>query len=261
MSNYTINNFKTDLFNAMITRNPIYSNRPLGNSLNINLWSDKKINSFYTGIITAHKLFFLKELSLNDFARLVICVSMQESTGNYNLGVKKIDFKDHTSHGIIQVTPGSVLIDYYNYGKPIVDINGKFILNPSDILNLDTSDPGPCVVVWALYTKACVLFGMSFNEYVNRIEWYSNPSEVTKDIGNCLFNWLAGPRNDRFINKNAFDDYYKRILDYYVSSSFGNKAKFDNILNTKIDNTIIGIYDKNNCKINNRNTSLNAKLI
>jgi hypothetical protein len=261
MSNtYTVTQFKNDLFNAMITRNPIYSGRGLGNSSNINLWNDKKVQSFYNGVLTAHKLFFSNELSLINYARLMICESMQESTGDYNLGVKKVDFNDHTSHGIIQVTPGSVLIDYYNYGKPIVDINDDFILNPADVLNLDLSDPGVCIVIWALYTKNSVLMGMSFNEYINRIKWHSTPSNVTKDVGNCLFNWLGGPRNDRHANNSPFDDYYKRILDYYVCSGFGTKAEFDSILDTKLNDKIFGIYDIHDCKINNRDTVISAIL-
>lgn len=258
MSLYTLTQFKEDLINAMINRNPVYSGRGLGNSLNINLWTDKKIKRFYDGIVTAHGLFFIKEFSLKDFARLIICESMQESTGDYNLGVKKIDFTDHTSHGIIQITPASVVLDYYNYGYPIVDINGNFILNPNDIMNLDTSDPGMSIVLWAFYTKNCVNMGMSFNEYINRKIWYSKPSNVTKDLGNCMFNWLGGPRNDRHSNNSPFDDYYKRILDYYVCSGFGTKEDFDRLISIKLDETLIGIYDilKPISKINNRNTFL-----
>jgi hypothetical protein len=258
MSNqsYPITQFKTDLFNAMVSRNPIYSNRPLGNSSNISLWTDKKIQSFYDGILTAHKLFFQKELTLINYARLMICESMQESTGDYNLGVKKIDFNDHTSHGIIQVTPGSVLLDYFNYGKPIVDNHNKLILNPSNILDLDTSDPGTCIVAWSFYTKNSVLLGMSMNEYVNRIAWHSMPTNVTRDIGNCMYCWLGGPRNDRHVNLQGWNDYYLRILDYFVCSNFGSKQDFDNILDTKLDNNIYGLYDLVDAKINNRDTCI-----
>jgi hypothetical protein len=254
MVKYSVDQFKKDLFNAMVSRPGKYSGRALGDTSKQSLWTDAKITSFYNGITAAHVVFFSNEMVLQDFARLIISESMQESTGDYRLGVKPVDFTDHTSQGIIQVTSGSVLKDAKAWMKPIIGVNQRFILNPNDIEKLDLSDPGVCIVIWAWYTKNSVLMKMSMAEYGHRIEWYSQPSSVIPDYGNCLLTWLAGPRHNRHTNYAPFEDYYLRILDYYVASGFGTKEQFDNLLNTRLNPKLVGIYDMMNNKINNRNT-------
>ena len=258
MSNYSISQFKLDLFNTMKSRPNagLYSGRALGNSANIPLWTDDKIKSFYNGVLTAHSIFF-NNMQLIDLARLIICESCQESTGDYRLGVKPIDFEDHTSHGIIQVTPGSVLLDYYNYGKPILDVNKKMILSPSMVKSLDLSDPGVCIVIWAWYIRNGVAMGVSMNEWINREIWYITVGGVTRDYGNCLYTWLSGPNHSRDRKTDpGFDDYHFRLLDYYIASGYGDKEKYEQLLSTPFEDTIIGVYETADNKINNRDTSI-----
>jgi hypothetical protein len=236
---YTEDTFAADLFNAMQSRpSGQYSGRPLGNSANAKLWTPAKLHSLWLGVRTARDLFY-RELSLQSFARLNICECMQESTGNYRLGVtgRPVNLADHASCGIIQVTPGSVLLDYKNWG---LRIGG---LDPAAVLRMDLSDPGPCVVLWAWYTRNCVATGVSFEEFGNRVAWNTPKGDVTRDVGNALFQWLAGPHNDRH-HPDAhpgFDDYYKRILDYYTASGFGSKAQFDGVLATTFGTNLIGV--------------------
>lgn len=256
---YNISNLQVDLFNAMKSRpnGGVYSGRALGNSANIPLWTPDKIQSYFNGIVTAHNLFFT-ELSLKDFAQLIVCESCQESTGDYRLGVKPVDLNDHSSAGIIQVTPGSVLLDYQNWGVPIIDVTGKIILNPQSVLDLDLNDPGVCVVIWAFYTKNVVVMGVSLNEYGNRVAWNIPTGEMTRDFGNAQAVWLSGGgvSNDRHTTtgQRAYQDYYNRILDYYIASGFGTKVQFDNLLNTPLNNKVLAVYNIENNLIDNRDT-------
>jgi hypothetical protein len=252
---YDITQFKADLFNCMKSRpnGGVYSGRALGNTENIKLWNDKLIERFYSGIVTAHNLFHF-EHELIDFARLVICECMQESTGNYRLGCKKVDFSDHTSHGIIQVTPGSVLKDYRDWGVPIMDVSGAMILSPSLTHEIDTTDPKVSVIIWAWYTKNCVNATMSLAEYFNRDLWNLAPRDITQTYQTAMLTWLSGPSNCAVKNFASFKDYYLRILDYYTQSGFGNKETFDKLLSTKLQGGMIGVMSGRNQKFQNRDT-------
>jgi hypothetical protein len=233
---YTFSVFKRDLLYALRSRPGVYSNRALGDSSKRALWTDAKLLSLYNGITTSHSVFFSKELKLSEYARLIIAECMQESTGDYNLNVHPISFTDHRSQGIIQVTPGSVLIDYKKWGMPVPGTT----LHPDTIQKVDLSDPGVCIVIWAWYTKNCVQMKMSMNEYANKTKWNSQASEfVVQDIGNCMFTWLGGPRSDRTNDPKGFEDYYLRILDYFVQSKFGSKNKFDALIARRISPGIV----------------------
>jgi hypothetical protein len=257
MPSYTQQDLQNDMFNAMKSRpnGGFYSGRALGNNANLAMWTPDKVHSYYEGIVTSHNLFFYY-LGLRDFARLVICESMQESTGDYNLGVKPVNFKDHTSQGIIQVTSGSVVLDYYNWGQPIIGVSGKMAMSPSAVPRMNFADPGLSVVMWAWYTSNGVKMGVSMNEYGNRVKWNIRTGGVTRDFGNCMWTWLGGPHNDRHnpATSSGYEDYYKRILDYYTQSGFGSKAEFDALLDTKLDTGIRAMYATQNNAIDNRDT-------
>ena len=174
---------------------------------------------------------FFQQFDLKSFARLIICEGLQESTGDYNLGCKPVDFNDHTSHGFLQVTPGSVLIDFKNVG---IKFDDEF--DPVNTANFDTSNLKLQVLIWSWYTYNCVNAGVSLNEYVNRKAWNTQGiGGVTADYSNCQLVWLAGPRNDRHSNgAAAYKDYHDRITDYFVSSAFGTQADFENLINTSV---------------------------
>lgn len=254
---YSIDDFTKDWMHAMISRpnEGHFSGRALGNTANQALWTTAKTTSFYNGIVAAYLNFFRSEFAdLKTFARLVMCECMQESTGNYNLGVRPVDFKDHTSHGLIQVTPASVLLDYKNYGQPIVDANGKLLVVPSLTKEFDLSDPGINIIIWAWYTKNCVIMGVSMNEWVHKDVWHIPTGGVPKNFGNCQLCWLAGPGVGREKNKTAFQDYHNRILDYWVASGFGTVDEYTKHIDTLLVGGINGMYPDANHTINNRDT-------
>lgn len=247
MGSYDKNAMQKDLFQAMQPRPGKYSGRALGNADNIKLWTPQKVDSLWEGIVTAHARIFKKECpSLKEFARLIICEGMQESSGNWNLGCKPVDFSDHTSHGFIQVTPGSVMIDFYNWGLPVKSAltgrTGVVLLDPAKTLQMDTSDPCTTVMMFAWYSKNSVNMGVSFNEYAHRKAWNIPIPTHNKVYGSLQLTWLAGPRMyvDTPEGQAAYDDYYKRILDYYTQSQFGTKEQFDqHVLQTKLVNELL----------------------
>jgi hypothetical protein len=229
-------NMHADLFQAMRSRPAKYTKRPLGNSYNIPMWTNKKIDELWEGIVTAWKLFFMKEFpQLQKFSRLVIAVCIHASTGDYSLNCSQVDLKDWTAQGFAQVTPASALKEYYLFGKPINSAihgcYGKVLADPTKVREMDTSNPGLTVLMWAWYTKNCVVTGVSFVEYANRVQWNTPLNRVTPVVGNCLLTWVAGPHNDFLgAGARAFNDCYKRVLDYYTQSGFGSKYEFDAIM-------------------------------
>lgn len=246
---YDKKQMQVDLFQAMQSRPGKYSGRALGNSSNIPLWTKDKVDSLWEGIATAYVRFFKKEFrSLRDFGRLIICEGMQESTGIWNLGCKTVDFDDHTSHGFIQVTPGSNMKDFSDWGTSIRSVlknrSDKILLDPSKVKDMNTADPCMNILMFAWYTKNCVNMGVSMNEYAHRELWHIPKQEGhSKVYAACQAVWLAGPRT--YINTDAgwksYEDYYNRILDYFTQSGFGTKEYFDSLVYTTIVNELLNV--------------------
>lgn len=217
------------------------SGRPLGNPTNVQLYTPERLQQLWEGVCTAWARFFRREFpSLREFARVVLCECAQESTMDYRLGVRAVSFQDHTSHGVIQVTPGSVLKDYSTWGTPIKSVlKGRtdvVIADPAQTLQFDTSDMCLTITLWAWYTSNCVKCGVSLNEYAHRKAWHIQVGGVPRTYANCLLTWLAGPRNDTGTPSGAqsFADYYARICDYYVQGGFGTREAFDAHLATQL---------------------------
>lgn len=239
---YNLSQMREDITALLQSRAGPMSGRPLGNPTNASLYDDRsRITQLWEGVCTAWVRFYRREFpSLRDFARVVLCECAQESTMNYQLGVKPVRFDDHTSHGIIQVTPGSVLKDFAAWGTPISSVlkgrTNVVVADPSTAQQLDTSNMCSSIVIWAWYTSNNVKCRMSLNEHAHRNAWHSTPSEVQQIYGNCLLAWLAGPRNDIDApsGQRSFEDYYNRICDYYVQSGFGPKASFDQHMRTTL---------------------------
>ena len=223
-----------DLTLALASRPGPLSGRYLGNPANLALWTPLKVQQLMIGLRAAQSQFF-PELSLQDFARLMVAEGAQESTGDWNLGVRPIDFSDHASQGFLQVTPASVVLDYANYGLPIQDANGKVLIDPAKVSRMTLANPGTNVLLWSWYTRNSVATGVSMNEWINRVAWNIPVGKVTRDFGNAQFTWLAGPHNDRHVAGAGYDDYYRRIADYYVTSGFGSQQRFDQLLATPFD--------------------------
>jgi hypothetical protein len=97
--------------------------------------------------------------------------------------------------------------------------------------------------------------GVSIKEWIYRKEWNIPIGGVKRDFGNCQLNWLAGPHNDRHKDSSAYNDYYNRILDYWIAAGFGNKAEFDLLISKEFSNEIIGVYTRTNNRIDDRDTS------
>lgn len=225
----------------------LYSGRGLGDLSKLPLWTPDRIDQLWEGAATAWVRFYRKEVpSLKHFARMVLCECAQESTMDYRLGVKQpIDFRDHTSHGVIQVTPGSVLHDFARFGRRIqsalVGRRGVVLADPARVraLDFDTSNCAGNIVMFAWYTKNTVNMGMSMNEYAHRIAWNTPTAPVKRVFGTAQLTWLAGPRNSIDTHQAAYQDYYNRILDYWVHGGFGTKEEFDAHIQTPIVNELV----------------------
>jgi len=222
------------------------SGQPLGNTINTALWTPSMLSRLDLGLRVAGGTFFPQlnatQAQQVNFRRLLLCELAQESTGNPALGVTAIRLDDHRSQGPLQVTPGSVVKDYLNYGLPITDTAGTTLLSPQlleDAISKKKpilADPCISLLLWAWYTSNCVVTGVSFAEWHNRKTWNIATGGVTPDFGNCQLTWLAGPHNDRYkpTGKAAYQDYYNRMHDYWVGAAFGTRAAFDALLATPI---------------------------
>ncbi len=253
---YTSQQLRKDLMNAMKSRMNTngHSGRALGNDANMSLWTEKEIQSFFSGLVTAHRLFF-KDLDFVSYAHVIICECMQESTGDFRLGRAPtiLDLsKDHKSYGLIQVTPASVVRDFRDFGKPICDVlSGRRVIRPGKAASstIDLSDPFTNIVLHGAYTTCSLACKMSIREHMFRKAWHSVPTaSQVQDFGNCLLVWLAGPRNDRHdkgTGAKSFDDYHKRVGDYFVASGFGTRERFDAILSTRLPSISVndGFYE------------------
>jgi hypothetical protein len=84
---YSLSNMVLDFAHVIQSRPVgILSKRPLGNSANLDLWGMNEMQSLYDGISTVHSLFY-EEHCQETIARLVLCLGMQESTGDLKLNV------------------------------------------------------------------------------------------------------------------------------------------------------------------------------
>ncbi len=244
---YTKADMRADLLEAIKTRQPIYSNRPLGNSANAALWTTDKIDQLWEGLFSAWKKFF-REFDLRTYSRLVLAQCMQESTGDYRLGSRAVDFTFHGSCGFSQITPGSVMFDFHRFGRPIrSELKGRtkvVLADPARTLEMDTTDPGLCVLLMAWYVKNCVAIGVSLNEHAHRIAWHIPPAgdRVSNTYGTALVTWLAGPHNDYLTGNGAraFKDYGDRICDYFVQSGFGSSDDFfQRLMPTRLERRLV----------------------
>ncbi len=239
---YTSKQVLADLQALLISRPGPLSGRHLGNPANLALWTPYKVQQLTIGLRVAQATFY-PEIPLRDFARLILAEAAQESTGDFNLGVRPVDLQDHASQGLLQVTPASVLLDYKNYGLPIKDATGKVLLDPAKAERLSLANVCTNVLLWAWYTRNSVAFGVSFNEWAHRSEWHIPTGGVLRDFGNAQFTWLAGPHNDRHTADQGYADYYNRIADYYISSGFGTQAQLDALLATGFAAEPIAVRD------------------
>jgi hypothetical protein len=201
-------------------------------------WTTAKVTELLYGIQNVKNIFY-PEFALRDVARLIVCEGAQESTGDYNLGVHSIDFNDHGAQGFIQVTPGSVVKDYHDFGTKIVNAAGHVVLDPAKSKSYNLSNVRTNVAFWAWYTHNTVAAGVSLNEWVHRNEWHIQVGGVTPDYGNSMYDWLAGPRHDRHKDDSAFRDYYGRIRAYWNHAGFG--SSFDALLAKRFSTRIIDV--------------------
>lgn len=240
-TDYSKRQMRDDIANVVQTRNGPMSGRALGNPTNLALWTSDKVDQLWEGVVTSWARFYRKDFpSLRTYARLVIAECAQESTMDYRLGCKPVDFGDHTSHGVIQVTPGSVLKDFSMHGRPIRSAlkgrTGVVMADPARTRQMDTSDPGLCVVIFAWYTKNSLCAGVSLHEYAHRIAWNIPPGKVKRVWANACLTWLAGPHNDfeTPTGWKSYEDYHNRIGDYFTQSGFGTKDDYERLIRTPI---------------------------
>ncbi len=244
--NYTLDEMTKDFTKALTnSRMGPFSHRYIGDPSKISLWNKDKFIELYNGLASAYILFYNDiGISFKDFAQVVMCECLQESTGNYNLWVSPIMLNDGDAHGIIQATPQSVILDYHVWGQPIIDVSGSVILNPKEISKWDLSHCTLNLIIWAWYTRNTLAVGMSLNEY-GFPEWHRQPNNIVRDFGNALYIWLGGPENFRqdqtkIANNPGHLDYYKRVKDYYVCN-MGTEEQFEKMFSTPIPKKLVAI--------------------
>ena len=224
-TNYTATMLAADINTVLQYHTGIYSNRPLGNSDNIALWTPDQVARLYQALVVTHASSYAM-LALPDLAHLVLAEAAAESTGNFNLG---IGGAQSGGWGLLQVTPDTVVVDYNNHGLALQTAAGAVLLDPNTSHNL--ADPGVNALIWGWYTKNAVAFGTSANQAAA-----GQRGTVVPDYGNALFAWLAGPGHDRHSETdNAnYNDYYQRNEDYFVQAGFGTAADFTALMNTNV---------------------------
>jgi hypothetical protein len=223
---YSLSNMVLDFAHVIQSRPVgILSKRPLGNSANLDLWGMNEMQSLYDGISTVHSLFY-EEHSQETIARLVLCLGMQESTGDLKLNVPS-----GRSQGFMQVSPESVLADFDTYGQVLPSPYAQLI--PGQV---NVTDPGSAVKLWGWYGNVAAHSGVSVAEYVNRDLWNLSAVRCTPTLAHAVLAWLAGPSADMSdsATKAHFKDYLNRIHDYWVGSGFGSRWKLQQLLTRRL---------------------------
>lgn len=243
---YTFEQMRSDFTKALgNSRVGPYSGRYIGDPSKLTLWTKAKFEELYNGLVSAYVLFYSDiGVSFKNFAQVVMCECLQESTGNYNLWVGPIMFNDGDAHGLIQATPQSVILDYHVWGQPMVDVSGQVVLRPDEVLKWDLSHCTLNLLIWAWYTRNTLGAGMSLNEF-GFPEWGRRPNNIVKDFGNALYVWLGGPENYRqdktkIQNNPGHLDYYNRVKDYYTCN-MGDEATFERVFNAPVPSRQIAL--------------------
>lgn len=228
MAMYSLSNMVLDFAHAVQSRPTsigLLSGRPLGNSVNLDLWDITQMRSLYDGISTVHGLFY-EGHSQETIARLILCLGMQESTGDPALNAPS-----GRSQGFMQVSPGSVVVDFDTFGEVL----------PSPYTNLvpgrvNLTDPGTSVKLWGWYGNAAAHSGVSVAEYVNRDAWNIKAERCSPTLAHAILAWLAGPSADVSdpITRVHFEDYLSRIRDYWVASGFGSEMTLLQLLSSRL---------------------------
>ena len=170
------------MIHTSLSQNSDPSQNDLSGPQNIQYWDPstaqgkKNLDSFYTGIVTAHNQFF-PNVPIQTFARGVVAEAGAESTLNPTAG----------NGGLLQVTPADAVADYNNHGTAIKDANGNTALSPGAAW--DANNPETNVLMWAWYNKNSVA-----NGGVAPNNWGKGQNNgVSNTYGNILANWLGGP--------------------------------------------------------------------
>lgn len=202
----------------------------MGSEAAIALWTDEKVDSLYAGVSEAYRLLYPELKDLRTFARFVLCVCMQESTGDPGLNVScPMDMNSWAGQGLLQATPASVVKDFMDFGACLGP------LDPKRAATFDLGDPCTSVLLWAWYSRACCLAGTSVTEWVHRKDWGKTTGGVARVYGNALYAWLAGPGKDfQMVASSHLIHYFKRITDYWMAAEFGSEEDYEAIVDTRI---------------------------
>jgi hypothetical protein len=195
------------------------------------MWSVEHFESLYGGIDAIHTAFY-EEYSLGTLARLVMCIGMQESTGDFLLG-----YPYAQSQGLMQVSPASVLSDFDTYGQIIFNPYTGSNLIPGQV---DITDPGTSVMLWGWYGNGAAHTGVSMAEYSNREAWNIKAYRRRPNLGHAMLAWYAGPSAslDNKDTKKQFIDYVHRILDYWVAAGFGSEGDMYKLMRRRLQGNI-----------------------
>jgi hypothetical protein len=225
-----------DFATAVQTRpDGIFSQRPIGNSLNLDKWDVARMQSLYGGITAVHTAFY-EEFSKQTLARLILCVGMQESTGDFALNVPY-----GQSQGFMQASPASVVQDFNTYGQTIHSRHRPLV--PGDV---DVADPGTSVMLWGWYGNVVAHTGVSVAEYVHRAEWDIDARRDRPNLAHALLGWLAGPSAtlDDGVVRAHFKDYFNRVMDYWLAAGFGTQGFLQSLVKRRLQGNVTHVVER-----------------
>jgi hypothetical protein len=144
------------------------------------MWSVEHFESLYGGIDAIHTAFY-EEYSLGTLARLVMCIGMQESTGDFLLG-----YPYAQSQGLMQVSPASVLSDLTRTVRLYIHIRDPIWYRDKQTLPILVR-PSCCGMVW----KWCRTYRCDQSIPIVRFE-YQSLSTQTQSWSWC---WRHGTQS------------------------------------------------------------------
>ena len=125
---------------------------------------------------------FFPELPLPRLSRSLLCAAAQASTLNPELGILRPSQPTSTAtQGFLQLRSSIFLVAYARHGNAIIGRTGAAALSPTQVAQLDLSDVGVQVLLWAWNV---------------RNDLATSPS-VPSDYGNAVYAWLVAPGQAR----------------------------------------------------------------
>ena len=137
--------------------------------------------SLLAALDTAQRRFF-PELTLPRLSRSLLCAAAQASSLNPELGLLRPMQPTSTApQGFLQLRSSIFLVAYARHGNAIIGHAGAAALSPTQVAQLDLSDVGVQVLLWAWNVRNDLALSPS----------------IPSDYGNAIYAWLVDPGQAR----------------------------------------------------------------